>query len=91
MDVLDLDPAVLDSTASIVEGYCSRQKAIMDDYLREAASLSSEWTDDQTLGPLLEEIRRMRNSVTTVMDEISARYPKYFREKAEQIRQRPTM
>ena len=67
MDVLDLDPAVLESTAAIVEGYCNRQKSIMDDYLSSTSSLSSDWTDDQTLGPLLEEIKRMKNNVTTLM------------------------
>lgn len=91
MDVLDLDPVVLESTATIVEGYCNRQKSIMDDYLRNTSSLSSEWTDDQTLGPLLEEIKRMKSSVTSIMDEIRATYPKYFRDKAEQIRNRPKM
>ena len=91
MDVLDLDPVVLESTATIVEGYCNRQKSIMDDYLRNTSSLSSEWTDDQTLGPLLEEIKRMKSSVTNIMDEIRATYPKYFRDKAEQIRNRPKM
>lgn len=91
MDILDLDPAVLESTATIVEGYCHRQKSIMDDYLNSTSSLSSEWTDDQTLGPLLEEIRRMKNIVTTLMDEISATYPRYFRDKAEQIRNRPKL
>ena len=89
MDVLDLDPAVLESTAAIVEGYCNRKKSIIDDYLSSTSSLSSDWTDDQTLGPLLEEIKRMKNNVTTLMDEIRATYPRYFRDKAEQIRNRP--
>ena len=88
MDGFDLVPAVLESTAAIVEGYCNRQKSIMDDYLSSTSSLSSDWTDDQTLGPLLEEIKRMRNNVTTLMDEIRATYPRYFRDKAEQIRNR---
>lgn len=91
MDILDLDPAVLESTATIVEGYCNRQKSIMDEYLSSTSSLSSEWTDDQTLGQLLEGIKRMKSSVTTIMDEIRATYPKYFRDKAEQIRNRPKM
>ncbi len=91
MDILDLDPAVLETTATIIEGYCGRQKTIMAEYLSCANSLSAEWTDDQTLGPLLEEIRRMRSSVITLMDEISGTYPRYFRDKAEQIRNRPRM
>lgn len=89
MDVLDLDPSVLDATATIVESYCNRQKSVMDDYLSSTSSLSSEWTDDQTLGTLLEEIKRMRNNVITLMDEIMATYPRYFKDKAEQIRNRP--
>lgn len=89
MDILELDPSVLDTTAVIIEGYCAKQTSIMDDYLSNTNSLSSDWTDDQTLGPLLEEIKRMRNSVVSIMEEIRRTYPQYFREKAEHIRQRP--
>jgi len=91
MDILDLDPEVLESTASIVEGYCNRQKTIMEDYLSNTMALSSDWTDDKTLGPLLEEIKNMKNSVVNIMDEIRAKYPAYFRSKAEQIRSRPKL
>ena len=91
MDILDLNPEVLESTASIIEGYCDRQKAIMAEYLSNASSLSSEWTDDQTIGPLLEEIRQMQRAVEGVMDDILSTYPGYFRSKAEQIRSRPKM
>ena len=90
MDVLDLDPEVLDTTATIIEGYCARQKSIMDDYLSGTMSLATDWTDDKTLGPLLEEINRMKSSVAGIMDEIRATYPAYFRSKADQIRNRPT-
>ena len=89
MDVFDLDPAVLEATASIVDGYCKRQCDIMDDYMSYISSLSSEWDDDVTMGKLLEEIRQMRHSVERVMDEIRTTYPGYFRKKAEQIRNRP--
>ncbi|MDE6435209.1 MAG: hypothetical protein K2L07_13375 [Lachnospiraceae bacterium] len=89
MDILDLNPEVLESTASIIEGYCNRQKSIMADYLSSTASLSSDWTDDQTLGSMLEEIKQMKNAVEGVMDEILTAYPNYFRSKAEQIRNRP--
>ena len=91
MDILDLDPEVLDATASVIEGYCNRQKSIMDDYLSNTSALASEWTDDKTLGPLLEEIKMLKNSVVSLMDEIKTKYPAYFREKAEVIRNRPTM
>ena len=89
MDVLDLNPEVLEAIASIVEGYCNRQKSIMSDYMSKTSSLSGEWTDDQTLGPLLEEINQMKSAVEGVMDEILSIYPNYFRGKAEQIRNRP--
>ena len=89
MDVLDLDPAVLEATATIIEGYCAKQQSIMDEYLSKTSALSSEWTDDQTLGTLLAEIRRLRDDVTNVMDQIKSAYPGYFRSKAEQIRSRP--
>ena len=89
MEILDLNPEVLESTASIIEGYCNRQKYIMSEYMSNTASLSSDWTDDQTLGPLLEEIKQMRSVVEGVMDEILTTYPNYFRGKAEQIRNRP--
>lgn len=89
MDILELSPEVLESTASIIEGYCNRQKSIMADYLSNAFSLSGDWTDDQTLGPLLEEIKQMRSAVEGIMDEILSTYPNYFRGKAEQIRNRP--
>lgn len=91
MDILDINPEVLESTASIIEGYCNKQKSIMDGYLSETSSLSSDWADDQTLGPLLEEIKQMKNSVEGVMDQILSTYPAYFRGKAEQIRNRPKM
>lgn len=91
MDNLELDPVVLETTATVIELYCSKQKSIIDSYLSNASSLTSEWTDDQTIGPLLDEIRRINSSLTEVMDEVRATYPKYFRDKAEQIRNRPKM
>ena len=89
MDILDLDPEVLDTTADIVEGYCNRQTAIMDEYLSNTSSLASEWTDDQTFGSLLEEVKSLKDSVVTLMDEIRGTYPQYFRERADFIRRRP--
>ena len=91
MSVLDLDPNVLESTATIIEEYCRRQAAIMDDYLANASSLSYDWTDDKTLGTMLEEIKVLRNRVMDVMNDIRTVYPRFFREKAELIRQRPSM
>lgn len=89
MDILDLDPEVLDTTAGLVEGYCNRQTAIMDEYLSNTSALASEWSDDQTFGSLLEEVKRLKDSVVTLMDEIRGTYPQYFRDRAEFIRRRP--
>ncbi len=85
---LEIDPEVLDTIAVIVEGYCSSQEGIMDDYLSRTSSLVSEWTDDQTFGSMLGEINSLRRSVVDLMDEIRTTYPKYFRAKAERIRNR---
>ncbi len=89
MDILDLDPEVLDVTASIVEGYCDRQASIMNEYVSNTSALSSEWTDDQTFGLLLDEVKRLKDSVVTLMEEIRGKYPQYFRERANYIRNRP--
>ena len=89
MDILDLDPSVLDDTASIVENYCARQTAIMDEYVNNTSSLGAEWTDDQTFGTMLEEVKRLKNGVVEIMDEIRGTYPQYFRERADYIRRRP--
>ena len=89
MDVFDLNPEVLETTASIIEGYCAKQRDIMGEYLSNTSSMNSEWDDDQTMGALLEEIRQMKQNVETLMDEIRSTYPDFFRKKAEQIRRRP--
>ena len=89
MDILDLNPEVLEATATIIEGYCGRQKMLMEAYVKNTEGLSFEWTDDQTMGLLLDEIKHLRDNVEETMDEILAFYPGYFRDKAEQIRRRP--
>ena len=90
MDELSLSPEVLDATADIIEGYCYKQIAVMDNYLNSVSAMRSEWTDDRSIGPMLEEIRRMKSEVEQLMDEIRSRYPSYFRAKADIIRNRPT-
>lgn len=89
MDNLQIDPDVLIATAGIIEGYCARQQEIMNEYLSNVSSLASEWTDEKTLGTLLEEIRVLKSNVTTLMDDIKTTYPAYFRAKAEAINSRP--
>lgn len=91
MDNLELSPQALDTTATIIELYCKKQMSIMTEYLTLTSSLSSDWTDHETLGSLLEEINRLKNNVENIMSEILSVYPKFFREKAEQIRRRPKM
>lgn len=88
-DILNLNPDTLDSVADIVEAYCKKQISIMDDYLRNTSSLSSGWSDDQTIGQLLKEIRNLKRQVESISGEIQSTYPAYFRNKAEQIRRRP--
>ena len=89
MEVFDLNPDALETTASVVELYCTKQRETMTDYLSNITSLNTEWEDDQTMGMLLEEIRQMKQSVESLMDEIRSYYPGFFRQKAEQIRNRP--
>lgn len=89
MSAMDLDPNVLDMTATIIENYCKKQQEIMDSYLSDISGLTGEWDDDKTMGTMLEEIRQMQTAVEGVMDEIRRTYPGFFRQKAEQIRQRP--
>ena len=88
-DLLKLDPEVLEATAGVIERYCEGQMAIMNEYLNNTTSLGSEWTDDQTFGSLLEEVRRIKSSVEQVMAEIKGVYPQYFRGRAAYIRSRP--
>ena len=91
MDILGIDPDVLDSVAQIIEGYCKKQSEIIDGYLKNVLAQSSEWNDSETMGKLINEIQMLNLKVNNIMDEINASYPKYFREKAEQIRSRPKL
>ena len=89
MDILDINPEVLETTATIIEEFCRNQKELINVYLNETSAMSSEWTDDRTLGTLIEEIKHIKSSVEGEMDEILMIFPKYFRDKAEIIRTRP--
>lgn len=91
MEILNLNPDTLDSVANIVEAYCKKQISIMDEYLSKTGSLSSGWSDDQTIGQLLKEINNLKRQVESISNEIQSSYPRYFRDKAEQIRRRPTI
>ena len=89
MDNIQLDAEVLLSTANIVSSYTRKQKQVMIDYLSNITSLISDWQDDDTFGPLITEINKLRKEVVEIMDTIDMRYVSYFRTKAEQIEQRP--
>lgn len=90
MEILDLNPEHLDATATIIEGYCEKQKALMDEYLASVCAVaSSNWSDDETMEPLLEAVRQLDAYITQMMDEIRKTYPAYFRQKADFIRHRP--
>jgi len=91
MDLLSLDPKVLEDTADMIKRYCYIQKELMNAYLNRTSNLNSEWTDEETIQPLLEEIRMLNAKVTALMEEIEAYYPSYFLRKAEEIRLRPRM
>ena len=91
MDELKLDPQVLETTADLIVRYCFKQKSIMDEYLRQISILQSEWDDDQTFGKVIQEIRQLEKSVNDIMDMIRLKYPEYFKQLAENIRQRPKL
>ncbi len=91
MDLLQLDPKVLEETAEMIQKYCYIQKELMNAYLNRAANLNSEWTDEETIQPMLEEIKMLNNKVSALMEEIESYYPRYFKDKAEEIRMRPRM
>ena len=91
MDILELDPEVLDTTADIIEGYCDKQSSVMDQYVSNIMSLNSEWSDDTTFGSLLEEVKALQSGINELMGEIRKAYPGYFRSKAEYIRSRPKL
>lgn len=91
MDELKLDPQVLENTADLIVLYCLKQKSIMDEYLRQISRLQNEWDDDQTFGKVIQEIRQLQKSVNDIMDMIRYKYPQYFKQLAQNIRERPKL
>ncbi|MBQ2810340.1 MAG: hypothetical protein IJF11_05550 [Clostridia bacterium] len=88
-DILELDPRVLYETADDIGFYCETQTQVMADYLSKMGALQSEWDDDQTIGPLLEEVRTLKSRIESIMNDIKREYPRFFREKARLIESRP--
>lgn len=90
MDNLLLDAENLFLTSDIVDNYCAKQREIINVYYAQIMALENEWQDDKTFGSVVEEIKRLRTQLLAVIEEIKMTYPKYFREKARQIIERPT-
>ena len=91
MDNLLLDAETLFSTADIVDDYCARQREAINVYYARIMALESEWEDDETFGGIVEEIRRLRSQTLAIIEQVHTTYPKYFRERAQQIIARPKL
>ena len=89
-DIMNLNPDVLDNVADVIEKYISIQNKTIEDYVDRMHNLQREWDDDETIGKILNEIRLIVNVITDIEDEILKTYPKYFRERAQEIRKRPS-
>ena len=88
-NILDLDAESLFSLADIIDGYCAKQREIINVYYAQIMALESEWRDDETFGGIANEVVKLRTELTKVLDEIYYTYPKYFRQKAQSILERP--
>ena len=89
-DIMNLNPDVLENVADVIEKYISIQNKTIEDYVDRMHNLQREWDDDETIGKILNEIRLIVNVITDIEDEILKTYPKYFRERAQEIRKRPS-
>jgi len=90
MDILDIDPEVLFSTADAISAYCAKQRETINVYYAQIRALEDSWQDDKTFGSIVDEITLLRTKVTTIIEEINDKYPKYFRLKAQEILDRPS-
>lgn len=89
MDNLTLDAETLFAIADVIDGYCAKQRETVNVYYAQIMALESEWRDDETFGGIAEEIRALKNKAVEALDEIYNTYPKYFRNKAREIMERP--
>lgn len=89
MDELILDPDALSNIADILDGYCAKQREIVNVFYAQIMALESEWRDDETFGSLVEELDSLRAQAISILDEVYETYPKYFRQRAQQILERP--
>ena len=58
--------------------------------LQKMNSLSYEWSDDQTMGTVLQEVQMLANNIERIMDIICFKYPQVFRAKAAEQKARPS-
>lgn len=91
MSNLTVDAEALFSTAEVIASYCAKQRETINVYYAQILALESEWQDDKTFGSIVEEITKLRNQTLTIIDEIYNTYPKYFRQRAQMILERPIM
>lgn len=89
MDILQLNPEFLEQIAGLIDNYCVAQESVMSDYFKGVNAETCEWTDTQSIQPLLDEVYSVYREMQTLLDEIRTTYPPYFIEKAVQIRNRP--
>ena len=89
MDDLVLDAESLLNIADIIDGYCAKQREVVNVYHAQIMALESEWRDDETFGTMVEELNALRTQALEILDEVYETYPKYFRDRAQQIMERP--
>ena len=89
MDDLVLDAESLFNIADVIDGYCAKQREVVNVYYAQIMALESEWRDDETFGSMVEELTSLRNKAIAAIEEVYEVYPKYFRNRAQQILDRP--
>lgn len=89
MDDLVLDAESLFNIADIIDGYCAKQREVVNVYHAQIMALESEWRDDETFGTMMQELNALRTQAIAILDEVYEVYPKYFRQRAQRILERP--
>ncbi|MDE6435205.1 MAG: hypothetical protein K2L07_13355 [Lachnospiraceae bacterium] len=89
MEELVLDAETLFNIADIIDGYCAKQREVVNVYHAQIMALESEWRDDETFGTMVEELNALKMQALVILDEVYETYPKYFRKRAQKILERP--
>lgn len=89
MDDLVLNAESLFNIADIIDGYCAKQREVVNVYHAQIMALEAEWRDDETFGTMVQELNALKTQAITILDEVYETYPKYFRKRAQQILERP--